>query len=35
MRFLVALGEDVDIVVRHPPKNRGRGRVRVLTETAA
>lgn len=33
MRFLIALGEDVDIVVRPSPKNRRRGRVRVLSES--
>jgi predicted XRE-type DNA-binding protein len=35
MRFLAALGADVDIVVRHAPKGRERGRVRVLTDAAA
>ena len=35
MRFLTALGEDVDIVVRHAPKSREKGRVRVLTGAAA
>ncbi len=35
LRFLTALGEDVDIVVRHAPRSRDRGRVRVLTDPAA
>jgi len=35
MRFLTALGKDVDIVVRDAPKKRGKGRVRVLTGIAA
>jgi predicted XRE-type DNA-binding protein len=34
MRFLAALGADVDIVVR-TPKRREKGRVRVLTDAAA
>lgn len=33
MRLLAALGEDIDIVVRHAPKGRVKGRVRVLTDT--
>ena len=35
MRFLTALGKDVDIVVRDAPKKRSKGRVRVLTNMAA
>ena len=35
MRFLAALGMDVDIVVRDAPKRRRKGRVRVLTDAAA
>lgn len=34
MRFLAALGANVDIVV-HAPKRREKGRVRVLTDAAA
>lgn len=32
MRLLTALGQDVDIVIRAKPRNRERGRVRVLSE---
>lgn len=35
MRFIAALGKDVDIVVRDTPKSRAKGRVRVLTDAAA
>lgn len=35
MRFIAALGKDVDIVVRDTPKSRVKGRVRVLTDAAA
>lgn len=35
MRFLAALGADVDIVVRHASKRREKGHVRVLTDAAA
>lgn len=32
MRLLTALGQDVDIVLRDTPRNRERGKVRVLSE---
>ena len=32
MRLLTALGQDVDIVLRARPRNRERGKVRVLSE---
>jgi predicted XRE-type DNA-binding protein len=32
MRLLTALGQDVDIVLRSKPRNRERGKVRVLSE---
>ena len=32
MRFLTALGQDVDITVRSKPRNRAHGRIRVLGE---
>lgn len=32
MRLLTALGQDVDIVLRDTPRNRQRGKVRVLSE---
>lgn len=32
MRLLTALGQDVDIVLRDTPRNRERGKVRVLNE---
>lgn len=35
MRFLTALGKDVDIVVRDAPKSRDKGRVRVVASIAA
>lgn len=35
MRFLAALGKDVDIIVRDRPKSREHGRVRVITNVAA
>ena len=35
MRLLTALGQDVDIVLRAKPRNRERGRVRVLSDTHA
>lgn len=34
MRFIAALGKDVDIVVRDAPKSRRRGKVRVLAGSA-
>ncbi|OJU08521.1 MAG: XRE family transcriptional regulator [Alphaproteobacteria bacterium 64-11] len=34
MRFLAALGKDVDIVVHDAPKGQTKGRVRGLTEAA-
>jgi predicted XRE-type DNA-binding protein len=34
MRFLAALGKDVDIVVRDTPKSRRGGKVRVLAGSA-
>jgi predicted XRE-type DNA-binding protein len=35
MRLLTALGQDVDIVLRAKPRNRERGKVRVLSEAQA
>ena len=35
MRLLTALGQDVDITVRAKPRNRARGRVRVIGEAHA
>jgi len=35
MRLLTALGQDVDITVRTKPRNRARGRVRVIGEAQA
>jgi predicted XRE-type DNA-binding protein len=35
MRFLNALGQDVEIVVKAKPRNRTRGRIRVLGEVHA
>ncbi len=32
MRFLTALGQDVDITVRAKPRNRAQGRIRVVGE---
>ncbi len=32
MRLLTALGQDVDITVRAKPRDRARGRIRVLGE---
>ena len=32
MRFLTALGQDVDITVRSKPRHRAHGRIRVLGE---
>jgi predicted XRE-type DNA-binding protein len=32
MRLLTALGQDVDIVVKEKPRNRERGRIRVIDE---
>ncbi|HUZ67780.1 MAG TPA: helix-turn-helix transcriptional regulator [Beijerinckiaceae bacterium] len=32
MRLLATLGQDVDIMVRPKPRNRARGRVRVISE---
>jgi len=32
MRLLTALGQDVEIVVRDKPRNRARGRIRVIGE---
>jgi predicted XRE-type DNA-binding protein len=32
MRLLTALGQDVDITVRKKPRNRTRGRIRVLAD---
>jgi predicted XRE-type DNA-binding protein len=32
LRFLTALGQDVDITVRSKPRNRAHGRIRVLGE---
>ena len=35
MRLLTILGQDVDIVLRHAPRRRERGRVRVIQEAHA
>ena len=35
MRFLTALGQDVDITVRAKPRDRAHGRIRVLSEARA
>ena len=35
MRLLTALGHDVDITVRAKPRNRARGRIRVVSEARA
>ena len=35
MRLLTALGQDVDITVRAKPRNRARGRIRVVGEAHA
>jgi predicted XRE-type DNA-binding protein len=35
MRLLIALGQDVDITVKAKPRNRSRGRIRVLGEVHA
>jgi predicted XRE-type DNA-binding protein len=35
MRFLTALGQDVDITVKAKPKGRQHGRIRVLSEAQA
>ncbi|MGP0057781.1 MAG: helix-turn-helix domain-containing protein [Beijerinckiaceae bacterium] len=35
MRLLTALGQDVDITVRTKPRNRTRGRIRVIGEANA
>ena len=35
MRLLTTLGQDVDIVLRDKPRNRERGRVRVLSDAHA
>jgi predicted XRE-type DNA-binding protein len=35
MRLLTALGQDVEIVVRMKPRNRARGRIRVVGEAHA
>jgi predicted XRE-type DNA-binding protein len=35
MRILTALGQDVQIVVRAKPRNRARGRIRVVGEAYA
>jgi predicted XRE-type DNA-binding protein len=35
MRLLTALGQDVDIMVRAKPRNRARGRIRVVGEAHA
>lgn len=34
MRCLTALGQDVDIIVRTPPRSRARGRLRVVDKAA-
>ena len=34
MRFLAALGQDVEITVRAKPRGRAQGRVRVVGEAA-
>jgi len=35
MRLLTALGQDVEIIVRTKPRNRARGRIRVVGEAHA
>jgi predicted XRE-type DNA-binding protein len=35
MRLLTALGQDVEIMVRTKPRNRARGRIRVIGEAHA
>jgi predicted XRE-type DNA-binding protein len=35
MRLLTALGQDVDIIVRLKPRNRARGRIKVVGEAHA
>ena len=35
MEFLTALGQDVEIMVRAKPRNRARGRIRVVGEAYA
>ena len=35
MRLLIALGQDVEIIVRTKPRNRARGRIRVVGEAHA
>ena len=35
MRLLTALGQDVEIIVRTKPRNRARGRIRVIGEAHA
>ncbi len=35
MRLLIALGQDVEIMVRSKPRNRARGRIRVVGEAHA
>jgi Helix-turn-helix domain len=35
MRLLTALGHDVEIMVRTKPRNRARGRIRVVGEAHA
>jgi len=35
MRLLTALGQDVEILVKAKPRNRGRGRIRVVGEVRA
>jgi predicted XRE-type DNA-binding protein len=35
MRLLTALGQDVEITVRAKPRNRARGRIRVIGEARA
>lgn len=35
MRLLTALGQDVDITIKDKPRNRAKGRVRVVAEARA
>ena len=35
MRLLIALGQDVEIIVRTKPRNRARGRIRVVGDAHA
>lgn len=35
MRLLTALGQDVEITVKTTPRNRAKGRIKVITERAA